>query len=215
MLQLPACSQGFMVSKCLRSRCRAMLVAPSRLLKTILLSLDADSHHIETHMTLPKDLVTDVSTLLRLVEDKAYGRAFACAMYNLDRALEGLIGFSHDIWLVVQVVTVTSPEFRDIFSQSIRELQACLSTKIALDTAAGTLNVPTVFGSIKKFPIELDSLLSDPQALRQQDQIELPYVRVVLMVFKACLKSTFLKTSLGSDPLFEEAFRTNEILEVV
>jgi hypothetical protein len=57
--------------------------------------------------------------------------------------------------------------------------------------------------------------LDDPRAFPRSGTIQIPYVDVLLMVLKACLRSTFLETSLDSTPLFDAVFKPGvDVFEV-
>lgn len=192
-----------------------MLVAASRLLKPVLVALIANFNILESHHAFPRGFKDLLSNLLNMISHKSYSRKFANALYVLDCALEGFTNQVTDGILPVQVVLVTSPEFRDLIRQSMDNLEACLPQVIVLDRKEATLDVISVLGTVKKFPLELDVLVDDPQAYRNAGQVDLPYADVLLIVLKASLKSTFIRTSLESEPLFAEALGSKDEFEVI
>lgn len=214
MLELPICSQGYLMAQCLTSQCMTMLLAASGLLQPIMVSLILNADRIEPHLAFPQGFTDLFSKILVFMRDGTYRRVFAAAIYELDCKLDRLAEEPHDIRTLVQVAVVTSPEIRDIVSQSIRNLESCLPVKIVLDKSAATLNLVTVLGLTKRFPLEVDVLLESPQAFRKEQQAELPYIQFLLLVLKASLKSLFMRTSLDSGPLFAEVLRSDEVLEM-
>jgi hypothetical protein len=118
--------------------------------------------------------------------------------------------------LAIQVMFITSPEFRDLISQSIRNLQACLPTSVVVDAVASTVGIGAAFGVVRQFPVDVDALVSDePQNIARLGQIVVPYRDVLVFCLKASLRSTFLKTSLNSAPLFGWLMGGEEVLEVI
>jgi hypothetical protein len=85
---------------------------------------------------------------------------------------------------------ITNEEFRDLIAQSSRHIEGSISTSIELDVAKSTLNVPSVMGFIRRFPVELASL--HPTLLKTDGPITIQYRQVMFAAFKAAVRSMFL-----------------------
>ena len=153
--------------------------------------------------------------LLLMTSNYSYTRLFASVLYDLDYTLVTTVDREPDIHLFIQVLAMTSAEFRDLISQSLRDLEACLDSNLSFDAAPATISTYTIMGARKVFPLDLDVLVDDPHAFIRSGTIQVPYVDVLLLVLKACLRSTFLETSLDSTPLFDAVFKPGvDVFEV-
>lgn len=153
-----------------------------------------------------------LTTLFRLTEKFSYKRTFARALYDVDCILDKLANHAAIARLAIQVLAITNAEFRDLISQSVRTLQACLTTSIVIDVAASTVNVGAAFGVVRKFPFDVDVLVDEVS--QDLTQIVVPYRDVLFLVLKASLRSTFLRTSLDSAPLFDWIMGGGERVEL-
>jgi hypothetical protein len=216
MLQLPICSQGYLIHNPPGSASRDMLVEACNLLPRTLYFLIVHFDLIKPlipHWELDDTILPNLVKLFRMTSDYSYSRNFASALYDLDNALIETVNRDPDVHLFVQVLTVTSPEFRSLISQSLRDPEACLPGKITFDAETATIAIGTVMGAVKRLPIDLDVLLDNPQRFVRSEVTELRYVEVLLLLLKACLRSTFLKTSLDSTPLFDDVLRSGDFFE--
>ena len=218
MLQLPICPQGYLVHVSPGSACRDMLAEACSLLPRILYFLVRHFDTLEARMPqgqVDDDFLPTLKKLLLMTSNYSYTRLFASVLYDLDYALVTTVEREPDVYLFIQVLAMTSPEFRDLISQSLRDLEACLDSSLSFDAAPATISTYTIMGARKVFPLDLDVLLDDPRAFPRSGATQIPYVDVLLMVLKACLRSTFLETSLDSTLLFDAVFKPGvDVFEV-
>ena len=168
--------------------------------------------------TCPHDqkerLESSLSLLLCLMEDKSYNRRVAISIYELDQLLITISKQDRQVRQFLQVVTITSPEIRDVVRQSVRNLTSCMDTTITFDAQTATVNVGTYLGLVKKFPVDIDVLVEGPSTYNRSGKVEIPYAEVLLMVLDACVKSLFFATSVDSAPLCQEVMGSSEVLRV-
>ncbi|KAK5112678.1 hypothetical protein LTR85_011189 [Meristemomyces frigidus] len=216
LINLPLCAQGCLIYKPRASACRGMLVAASGDLPRLLIRI---MHGLGSLKIEPEDkkdsLFKHMVDLSRMTEAFEYSRTFSNAIYALDNMLDSFTGSSELARRAVQVLTITSPEFRNIVGQSIRRIDACAGTTVKLDLATSAVGIPTVFGIIQKFPVKIDVLVDDPQALQRTGHIDIVYPVFVMLVLKAALRSAFLDTSLDSLPLFEKVMSLEDVVHVI
>ena len=216
LLQLPICAQGYLIYNPPGSLCRRMLVECCEFLPRLLNFMLADFDELRSPGRTWDACLSHLNTLFRLTENYSYKRTFARALYDVDCILQELTNHAPFAQLVIQVLAVTNPEFRDLISQSIRTLEACLPTSIVVDAKASTVNVGAAFGLIRKFPVDVDVLVDDePEDIAGLGSIVIPYRDVLVLCLKASLRSTFLKTSLDSTPLFDWLMGGEEVLDVL
>jgi hypothetical protein len=218
MLQLPLCPQGYLVHVSPGSACRDMLAEACSLLPRMLYFLVHHFDKLQARMPqgqMDDDLLPTMKKLLLMTSNYSYTRLFASVLYDLDCALVTTVDREPDVNLFIQVLAMTSPEFRDLISQSLRDLEACLDSSLSFDAAPATISTYTIMGARKVFPLDLDVLVDDPRGFVRSGTIQVPYVDVLLLVLKACLRSTFLETSLDSTPLFDAVFKPGvDVFEV-
>jgi hypothetical protein len=215
LLQLPICAQGYLVYRPPESSCRAMLVECCELLPRLLSFILADFDVIRSPGKKWESHFLHLTSLFRLTQTFSYKRTFARALYDVDCILHDLAKHAPIARLAVQVLAITNPEFRDLISQSVRTLRACLTTSLVVNISASAVYVSAAFGVVKQFPIDVDVLVDEAsQDISSLGQIVVPYKDVLFLVLKASLRSTFLKTSLDSAPLFDWIMRAGETIEL-
>lgn len=152
--------------------------------------------------------------LSRHTEDFEYSRSFSLHIWALDMLLESCIDPCDLVQVSVQLVTLTSPEFRDILSQSVRMLGEFINVKVHLDVDNASLNVPAMLGIIQKFPVDRGLLSETAGGALPSGLLDILYTELVLLSLKATVRSAFLETSLDSTPLFERVMAMSEVIYV-
>lgn len=213
LLKLPLCPQGYLIQRPPRSACRQLLVGASADLDRLLTVL---IFHVEHLQLTEADNVRLRSTMVALrqrLEQSEYTRALASAVYELDGVLADIIEVEETAALFVKVLAITNKELRDLMMQSLRHLLDCLNSTVTVDMAAATVKFATLFGVVQKFYIDFDAVVEKPANVDRSRQIDIPYVQVLLLVLRAALRSTFLKTSLSSEPLYVTILSMSDIIQ--
>ena len=113
--------------------------------------------------TLLEALQRALSRLDREAVPPAPKRSLLEALYRLDLVLSGL-GNENDRRIVDQVagiLMITNLEFQELLHTSIRNLQEITRSDIQLDLQSTTLKVPSAFGIMQHFPVDMDQILPD------------------------------------------------------
>jgi hypothetical protein len=155
-----------------------------------------------------------MSRLYKAIGKYSYTRNYASTVYELDRALQEHVKCSDWASLFVQVLALTSPEFRDLINQSLRNIKECMKAEITVDIAdvTASVNVPAAFGIIQRFPIDIDVLMERADITSIVGQHVLSYPIILLLFLKAVLRSAFLRTSLDSMPLWDVVLSAEEVV---
>ena len=101
--------------------------------------------------------------------------------------------------LMIGVLMITNEEFQTLLYQSLRHLQGAASSTITVNLAAATIIVPSAFGVLQTFHIDLDRI--DPDGARDSEAFTVTYTAVILAAMKACLRSTMLRDCFDASPL--------------
>jgi hypothetical protein len=123
------------------------------------------------------------------------------AIFDLDKALVSLLHRDKYVNDAVGVLMLTNSEFRAMITQSARHIPEVATKTLNLDLGIGALLVPAVMGYIQEFPVEFPALYPGEEA--RAGIIAVPYPQLMFACLKACVRSTFLETSLDSLPLFK------------
>jgi hypothetical protein len=107
---------------------------------------------------------------------------------------------------------MTNTEFRDLISQSVRHIKDSSKQSTNFDLGAPSINLKIVLGIVRPFPVDPAALFSGYEP--DERIISVFYTNLMMTVWKASVRSAFLKTSLNSLPLSERVLRMDEIMHV-
>ncbi len=130
-------------------------------------------------------------------------RTTAEIFYKLDRILEelGQHGDRLIIDRMVGILMITNEEFQELFYQSLRHLQQATNSTIEVDTRAATISIPSAFGVLQTFTLDLDRVYPDQK--RGHDPLSVPYSAIVIAALKSCTRSQMLRDCFDAGPLIE------------
>lgn len=130
-------------------------------------------------------------------------RTTAAIFYKLDRILEelGQHGDRLIIDRMIGILMITNEEFQELFYQSLRHLQQATHSTIEVDTRAATISIPSAFGVLQTFTLDLDRVYPDQK--RGHDPISVPYSAIVIASLKSCIRSQMLRDCFDAGPLIE------------
>lgn len=192
LLKLPLCPQGYLIQRPPSSACRQMLVGAAADLERLLMMLSLNIEHLQLADATGASLRRAMAVLHERMQLFVYNRAFASAIFELDRILTQIIYWDEqvddDAALFVQVLALTNKELRDLMVQSLRYLQECLRSKVNVDMVAATVNFATLFGVTQKFHVNVDAVVEKPADVDRSRHIEIPYVQVLFLVLRAAAK---------------------------
>ena len=130
-------------------------------------------------------------------------RTTAAIFYKLDRILEelGQHGDRLIIDRMIGILMITNEEFKELFYQSLRHLQQATNSTIEVDTRAATISIPSAFGVLQTFALDLDKVYPDQK--RGHDPLSVPYSAIVIAALKSCTRSQMLRDCFDAGPLIE------------
>ena len=99
-----------------------------------------------------------------------------------------------------------------LLHQSLRHVAGASTSSITLDLLQAKLRVPSAFGVLQNFVLDLDKI--DPSGNRDVDPLSISYTVAILAAIKACLRSTMLRYCFDADPLFATIRAWPEIVDV-
>lgn len=211
LLELPVCAQGALMYRSTTSGCRRLLVGASEILPRLLARIGNELTILALEPRESQQLGSCMWNMMTCMTPFKYTRMFSLALFELDHRLDAICQDELVVQMAVQAVTLTNPEFRDLISQSTRNIKDCMPSSLILDLESSTLNVVSVMGMVQKFPVDIDVLIDNPAMIDRTANKRIPYRNAILLVLKASLKSAYLQTSVDSQPLYQMVLEIDEI----
>ena len=149
---------------------------------------------------------------IRKAERDTVDRTSTASMYKLDQVL-GQLGQRDDKLIIdrmVGILMLTNEEFQELLYQSLRHLQDTPLSVVQVDLRAATIKIPSAFGSMQTFVLDLDSIY--PSKERSHDTQSVPYSAVVLAALKGCLRSYMLRQCFNSGPLLRMVHQFSDVV---
>ncbi|KAM0802739.1 hypothetical protein BDR22DRAFT_819417 [Usnea florida] len=115
--------------------------------------------------------------------------------------------------LMIGVLMITNEEFQTLLYQSLRHLQGAASSTVTVDLAAATITVPSAFGVVQTFRIDLDRI--DHGGARNSEAFTVRYTTVILAATKACLRSTMLRDCFDASALLRDVNSWDDIVYIL
>ena len=142
--------------------------------------------------------------VLRKIEKQGVpDRTTAALCYKLDYILDNL-GQREERRIIdsmIGILMITNQEYQELFYQSLRHLQQITTSTIQVDMRAGTIKIPSAFGVLQTFTIDLDAIYRGQT--RSHESVNVPYSATVLASLRGCLRSQMLSNCFDADPLME------------
>lgn len=114
---------------------------------------------------------------------------------TLDHALESLQHEIPEINLMVGVLTITNDESYSLLYQSARYLDVSSYSHTEFDLRAGTIKVPSAFGVIPTFEVDLHIF---PQGrTRNREDVTVKQSVILISALRACVRSHMLACTLA------------------
>ena len=137
----------------------------------------------------------------RLDKQAPPDRTTTALCYRLDLILNelGQRGERRIIDTMIGILMITNQEYQELFYQSLRHLQQTTTSTIQVDMRAGTIKIPSAFGVLQTFILDLDRVIRGQT--RSHDSVNVPYSATVLASLRGCLRSQMLRDCFNADPL--------------
>jgi hypothetical protein len=141
-------------------------------------------------------------------------RSASGIMYKLDQVLERLGSGEQNKMtdLIIGILMITNYEFQELVYQSIRHLKETTASTIQLDMRATTLKVPSAFGIMQHFYVDMD--LIAPEETRSHETVSVSHTVVVLAAMRSTLRSMMLRSCFDADPLLDTVVRWKDVVYV-
>ena len=124
------------------------------------------------------------------------------ALYNLDLVLDELGGDTQEgktVSFVAGILMITNLNFQDLLHDSIRNLREITQSNIQLNLRSTTLKVPSSFGIMQHFPVDMDQILPDEP--RRHETIAVTHTAVILAALRGAVRCAMVLTCYDADPL--------------
>lgn len=135
------------------------------------------------------------------------------SLCSLNQVLLELRHDSHYISDMVGILMLTNEEFSSLVTHSTRYLDTSSESTIEFDLREGTVRVPSIFGLLQTFYVDMDVLY--PASGRTREVFKVAYPYVLIAALHACLCSTMLKNSLDAAPLMRITMASQDIVQMI
>lgn len=153
--------------------------------------------------------------VLALMEKKtarlATHRSTLRVLYDIDVVLSQISHNNVHVNDIIGILMLTNEEFAGLVSQSARHLEVSTSSVVEIDLRAGSLKVPSAFGIMQSFIVDVHAIYTD--ATMATETISVNHTMVLVAALKACLRSFMLENCLEAEPLFKLLEGDSEVLE--
>lgn len=114
---------------------------------------------------------------------------------------------------MVGVLMLTNEEFTGLVYQSARHMSASSDVRIEIDLRTGILSIPSTFGTLQTFEIDMDILYKDQLPLGAPARISVKHSDILKGALRAYLRSLMLESCYDAEPLTDCFERiTNDVL---
>lgn len=169
---------------------------------------------MRVHNASKTEFINTSDKLLDMYLDFKPTRVFYRTIHAFDIILEELLPLNVKALVAIRVVTITNAEFQDFLTGAVRMIPESAGKSVTVDLGpASTLNVPSLMGIIRKYPVDVQHLY--PGENIDIETVDVKFHHLVFAALKACLRSTIsrgLETSLDSTPLFKAFLNMNEVV---
>lgn len=130
-------------------------------------------------------------------------RSLLEALFLFDNVVEKLQHERIEVQQMVGILMLTNEEFTDLVYQSARHMTAPSKAPIEFDLRAGTLTIPSTFGTIQTFELDMDVLQKQQLQLGAQGNISVKHSDVLKAALRAYLRSLMLASCYDAEPLID------------
>lgn len=213
LLDLSISPDGYMMRIDQNSLCQGVLCAATQPLHLLLGRILNEVNSFELEARMVDELTRTGDFLWDAMFEFKPNRAFFRRFYDLDKYLARLQTADKFADTALGVLMLINSEFRDIVTQSSRHIPALKGSTVDLTFGdPPALELPTVMGVVRKFPVELGAMF--PGEVLGAQTTKVKYSDVMFAALRACLRSAILKTSINSTPLYDRWLRMGEIIQV-
>lgn len=177
-----------------KSTIMKMLCSVAECAPRLLYRLKRDFQALGLTSTDTPRFLAAVDTVLQNVNDT--GKLLA-----LDKVLQSLQHDARDIQYTIEILTLTNEEFRTLVYQSARYLEVSSQTQTELDPRTGTLRVPSAFGVVQVFEIDVSIFEHIPGLALSQNPTTLAHSQILLGALRAYVRSRMLSLCIDAQPV--------------
>ncbi|CAN9418822.1 unnamed protein product [Alternaria alternata] len=107
-----------------------------------------------------------------------------------------------EVQQMVGILMLTNEEFADLVYQSARHMTVSSKVPIEFDFRAGTLTIPSTFGTVQTFELDVENLQRQQQLqLGAQGKISVEHSDILKAALRAYLRSLMLASCYDAEPL--------------
>ncbi|CAN9172437.1 unnamed protein product [Alternaria alternata] len=110
-------------------------------------------------------------------------------LFVFDEVVKKLQHERIEVQQMVGVLMLTNEEFTDLVYQSARHMTASSKVPIEFDLRAGTLTIPSTFGTVQTFELDVDNLQKQQLQLGAQGRFSVKHSDILKAALRTYLRS--------------------------
>jgi hypothetical protein len=123
-------------------------------------------------------------------------------LFLFDEIVKDLQHERVEVQQMVGILMLTNEEFADLVYQSARHMTVSSKVPIEFDFRAGTLTIPSTFGTVQTFELDVENLQRQQQLqLGAQGKISVEHSDILKAALRAYLRSLMLASCYDAEPL--------------
>ncbi|EHL00948.1 hypothetical protein M7I_3066 [Glarea lozoyensis 74030] len=130
-------------------------------------------------------------------------RSLLEVLFDLDEFLKPLQHDRPEVQQMVGILMLTNKEFTELVYQSARHMTHSSQVRIELDLRAGTMVIPSTFGTTQTFELDMEVLYGDNLQLGALGKISAKHSDILKAALRAYVRSLMLASCYDAEPLTE------------
>ncbi|QGA21755.1 hypothetical protein EYB26_009466 [Talaromyces marneffei] len=128
-------------------------------------------------------------------------RALLQPLFAFDEFLRKLQHDRAEVQQMVGILMLTNAEFAELVYQSARHMTSLSQARVEIDLRTGVLTVPSAFGTVQTFEIDVHILYRASLQLGSQEKISVKHSDILKAALHAYLRSLMLTSCYDAEPL--------------
>ena len=217
LLDLKWHPEGYLIPGVSRNRKRAkvmeMLCSISERARPFLIRLRDGVSSLDLTSADQQSFLDRAEQVIKKATSAATRSSLSQALFSFDEFVSTLQHERVEVQQMVGVLMLTNEEFTGLVYQSARHMSASSDVRIEIDLRTGILSIPSTFGTLQTFEIDMDILYKDQLPLGAPARISVKHSDILKGALRAYLRSLMLESCYDAEPLTDCFERiTNDVL---
>ena len=207
LLNIPWHPEGYLIpgvaNKYSRAKVMHLLCAISERTRPFLIRLREGISALDLSSKDEQTFLKSSELVVKRAASSPTRRSLLEPLFLFDQVVKDLQHERVEVQQMVGVLMLTNEEFTDLVYQSARHMTASSKVPIEFDLRAGTLTIPSTFGTVQTFELDMDNLQKQQLQLGAQGRFSVRHSDILKAALRAYLRSLMLASCYDAEPLTE------------